>query len=159
QKPHCMASCSTKARWTGCSLPSAASPSMVVTSLPATSAIWTWHERTASPSTRTVQAPQWLSPQPYLVPVSSSSVRNAHRSVAPPAAGSRTGLLFTLKRTSSAMAASVQRVLEARLGRTGAERSSAALEEDVGLGVGERRRRAGRPGPAVAVVAPGGQRA
>ena len=45
-------------------------PSMVVTFLPATSAIVVWQERTALPSTWTVQAPHRPDPQPNLVPVS-----------------------------------------------------------------------------------------
>src|SRR5436190_19072470 len=43
---------------------------MVVTFLPATSDIVVWHERTALPSTWTVQAPHRPEPQPNLVPVS-----------------------------------------------------------------------------------------
>ncbi len=43
---------------------------MVVTFLPATSDIVVWQERTALPSTWTVQAPHRPEPQPNLVPVS-----------------------------------------------------------------------------------------
>ena len=43
---------------------------MVVTFLPATSDIVVWQERTALPSTWTVQAPHRPAPQPNLVPVS-----------------------------------------------------------------------------------------
>ena len=40
-----------------------------------------WQDRTASLPTTTVQAPHRLSPQPYLVSVSPSSVRKTHRSI------------------------------------------------------------------------------
>src|SRR2546428_8267680 len=49
---------------------------MVVTRLPATDATERAQDRTATPSTSTVQAPHWDSPQPYFVPVRSRSSRN-----------------------------------------------------------------------------------
>ena len=54
---------------------------MVVTFLPATEASGVTQERTALPSTCTVQAPHKLAPQPYLVPVSPASSRKAHNSM------------------------------------------------------------------------------
>src|SRR5262245_23835815 len=51
---------------------------MVVTDLPATSDIGTPHERTASPSRCTVQAPHSATPQPNLVPIRPSSSRRYH---------------------------------------------------------------------------------
>src|ERR1039457_4908572 len=56
-------------------------PSIVMTSLPATSAIGTEHERTASRFTITVQAPHKPSPQPNLVPVITRSLRNTQSSM------------------------------------------------------------------------------
>src|SRR5437773_8165934 len=49
---------------------------MVVTRLPATDATGRAQDRTATPSTSTVQAPHSDSPQPYFVPVKSRSSRN-----------------------------------------------------------------------------------
>jgi len=40
--------------------------------------IGVWHERIATPSACTVQAPHWAMPQPYLVPVMPSSSRRTH---------------------------------------------------------------------------------
>ena len=51
-------------------------PSLVVMACPETDAAFTIHDRTGLPSRRTVQAPHWPSPQPYLAPVSSSCSRN-----------------------------------------------------------------------------------
>jgi len=62
--------CSTNACCSGCSVPSRASPSMVVTSFPSTSLSEVRQERTAVRSTTTVHEPQSPTPQPYLVPVS-----------------------------------------------------------------------------------------
>src|SRR6266700_103677 len=77
QYPHCGTSSSIQASWTGC-VPSADSPSMVVTALPATADAGMLHERVAWPSIRTVQAPHWAMPQPYLVPVSFKESRSTH---------------------------------------------------------------------------------
>src|ERR1041385_9010646 len=52
---------------------------MVVTSLPSQSPTMRPHERTAFPSTCTVQAPHCAMPQPNLVPVSLSSSRITQR--------------------------------------------------------------------------------
>src|ERR1700748_75010 len=53
---------------------------MVVTDLPATALSGVTQERVAAPSMCTVQAPHWATPQPNLVPVSSSSSRTTHNS-------------------------------------------------------------------------------
>jgi len=93
QKPHWIAPASTKARWAGWSVPSTPpSPSMVVTSRPSSRAAGSRQELTASPSTRMVQAPHSPSPQPILVPVSSSLSRSSS------AAGSK-GRAWTLTRS------------------------------------------------------------
>src|SRR5215469_18636756 len=49
---------------------------MVVIFLSATVPTRVMHERCAFPSTNTVQAPHWPSPQPYLLPVRSRCSRN-----------------------------------------------------------------------------------
>jgi hypothetical protein len=51
---------------------------MVWMRLPATVDTGVTQERTAWPSTRTVQAPQAATPQPNLVPVMLSTSRNTH---------------------------------------------------------------------------------
>src|SRR5262245_54243882 len=53
---------------------------MVVICLPSAALTGSEHERTASPSTCTVQAPHWAMPQPYLVPVRPMFSRIAHNS-------------------------------------------------------------------------------
>src|SRR5262249_38988009 len=55
-------------------------PSMVTTFLPWTADTGIEHDRTASPSTWAVRAPQAAMPQPYLVPVSPNSSLIAHSS-------------------------------------------------------------------------------
>ena len=45
-----------------------------------TALIGTEHERVATPSIWTVQAPHWAMPQPYFVPVSPIESRNTQRS-------------------------------------------------------------------------------
>ena len=55
---------------------------MVVIGLPATLEAAVTHERVGAPSTRTVQAPHWPSPQPYLLPVNPKSSRRTQRSIA-----------------------------------------------------------------------------
>ncbi len=52
---------------------------MVIAAVP-TLDTGTWHERTASPFMCTVQAPHCATPQPYLVPGSSSTSRSTQRS-------------------------------------------------------------------------------
>src|SRR5205807_5926595 len=60
--------------------PPVASPSMVVICLPSAALTGSEHERVATPSTWTVQAPHWAMPQPYLVPVRPTCSRNTHNS-------------------------------------------------------------------------------
>src|ERR1700688_1948277 len=79
QQPHC-GTCSTTQAFCSGGLPSADNPSIVVTDLPATSDSGIAHERTASPSICTVQAPQAAMPQPNLVPVSLRCSRFDHSS-------------------------------------------------------------------------------
>src|SRR5512143_3770779 len=79
---------------------------MVVTSLPRTSFILTWQDLTGSWSTRTVQAPQIPSPQPYLTPVSPRSVRSTHKSLRLPSTANCTGLPFSLNSIFSIIAKS-----------------------------------------------------
>src|SRR5262249_58556593 len=62
------------------SVPFWASPSIVVICFPSASLTGTHHERIATPSMCTVQAPHWAMPQPYLVPVSPIVSRNTHSS-------------------------------------------------------------------------------
>src|ERR1039457_906921 len=83
-----------------------ASPSMVTTSLPCTSLIFSRHERVARWLIRTVQEPQWPSPQLYLVPVRPRSVRSTHNSGRSPSTLSLTSLSFSLNDTVSFMLSS-----------------------------------------------------
>ena len=53
---------------------------MVVICLPMTAEIGMTHERVATPSTKTVHAPQAAMPQPNLVPTRFKSSRNTHSS-------------------------------------------------------------------------------
>src|SRR5262245_2762579 len=50
-----------------------------MTCLPTAAPTGMTQERTALPSTCTVQAPHWATPQPYLVPVRLTCSRRAHR--------------------------------------------------------------------------------
>src|SRR2546421_2446244 len=70
QKPHCVASAFTNAPTSGWSR----RPSIVVTS-PSTVCASVMHESTGTPSTSTVQAPQWPSLHAIFVPVRPSSSR------------------------------------------------------------------------------------
>ena len=67
QYPHCGTSCSIHAFWMRCS-PFCDRPSIVTIFLPTAADTGSAQERTASPSTSTVQAPQTPMPQPYLAP-------------------------------------------------------------------------------------------
>src|SRR5262249_38998037 len=71
---------SIQAFCTLCKVPFCASPSIVVICLPTASLTTTPHERVATPSICTVQAPHWAMPQPYLVPVRPTFSRIAHSS-------------------------------------------------------------------------------
>src|SRR4030081_1839935 len=79
QYPHCGTSASIQARCAGWPL-SFDRPSIVVTLFPSTAFRGITHERTAIPSTCTVQAPQSAMPHPYLVPVSDRWSRSTQRS-------------------------------------------------------------------------------
>ncbi|HYX88240.1 MAG TPA: molybdopterin cofactor-binding domain-containing protein, partial [Gaiellaceae bacterium] len=79
QKPHWSASARTKASTSGWSR----SPSIVVTSRPSTVCTSVIQESTGTPSSWTVQAPQWPSPQAIFVPVRPSSPRRVSASVRP----------------------------------------------------------------------------
>ena len=70
QNPHWRPWCSWNACCTGCSSPSVARPSIVVTSAPSAWAASIVHDFTDSPSTSTVQAPHDDVSHPTLVPVS-----------------------------------------------------------------------------------------
>ena len=81
QYPHWNASCSRKARCTGCNSPSAANPSIVVTSASATVTASVMQASTRRPATCTVQAPHSPRSQPIFVPVSPNRSRKASSSV------------------------------------------------------------------------------
>jgi CO/xanthine dehydrogenase Mo-binding subunit len=72
QKPHCRAWCLWKAACNGVSAVSSERPSTVVTALPSACTASIRHDRTAAPSTITVQAPHTPCSQPTCVPVSRS---------------------------------------------------------------------------------------
>ena len=91
QYPHWGTSSSAQACWTGW-LPSGESPSMVTTFCAADSvSTGMTQERTARPSTSTVQAPQSPMPQLYLVPVRPSCSRSTHSRGVVPSTSSSTG--------------------------------------------------------------------
>src|SRR4029077_18416309 len=77
QYPHWNASCSTNAACTGCSSPSAARPSIVVTSRPSHATASVRHASTRLPSTHTVHAPHVPWSHPFFDPVSPRCSRNA----------------------------------------------------------------------------------
>src|SRR3954468_8492585 len=69
QKPHCRASCATKAAWSGASWGPLERPSMVVTGRPTASMAKVMHDAAVTSPSITVQAPQAPRSQPILVPV------------------------------------------------------------------------------------------
>src|SRR5579859_3936923 len=77
QYPHWNASCSTNAVCMGCSSPSAARPSIVVTARPSHATASVRHASTRLPSTHTVHAPQVPWSQPFFDPVSPRCSRKA----------------------------------------------------------------------------------
>src|SRR5947208_989814 len=79
QKPHCTASARTNASTIGWSR----SPSIVVTAWPATRWASVMHESVGSPSTSTVQAPQWPSLHATFVPVRPMRSRRSSASDVP----------------------------------------------------------------------------
>ena len=76
QKPHCAACSSMKARCTAPGRAAVPRPSSVVILRPPSAATGVTHEKIASPSASTVQAPHWPRPQPYLAPLRCSSSRS-----------------------------------------------------------------------------------
>src|SRR5215510_1817571 len=69
---------------------------MVVTLRPATFETEIWHERTALPSTCTVQAPHRPEPQPNFVPVSFRCSRSTHSSGVSGSAATLTAVPLTV---------------------------------------------------------------
>ena len=69
QNPHCNACSRLKAARSSTAISSLSSPSMVVTSAPPQAPAKVMHERTGSPSTSSVQAPQTPCSHPRCVPV------------------------------------------------------------------------------------------
>src|SRR5262249_49763681 len=84
-----------------CSASPRASPSMVVTCLPAAAESGITQDATACPSSSTQHAPHCPSPQPYLVPVRSSSWRRQSSSVRSASTFSTRGRPLTVTRISS----------------------------------------------------------
>ena len=73
---------------------------MVVTFLPVTSLRLVWHERTALPSTWTVQAPHSPEPQPNLVPVNFRCSRTTQSTGVSGAASTLTALPLIVNETA-----------------------------------------------------------
>lgn len=86
--------------WIGCSAPSAASPSIVVTSAPSACAASSEQELTAAPSSSTVHAPQMPLLQYAFVPVSPRSSRTRSSSVREGGTSRRSRLPLTLSSMS-----------------------------------------------------------
>src|SRR5688572_3910987 len=99
QKPHCRPWCSRNACCIGCSLPSAARPSMVVTLEPSHDRASTAQDFTPLPSRCTVQHPHWLVSQPTCVPVSPRCSRSSCTSRVRPSTSALTGLPLTVSDT------------------------------------------------------------
>src|ERR671930_937585 len=95
QKPHCTASVLTNAWTSGWSR----SPSIVVTSRSPTVCTSVMHESTGTPSSWTVQLPQWPSPQAIFVPVSPSGPRSVSARVWPTGASTSYLAPFTCNST------------------------------------------------------------
>ncbi len=81
QKPHCSASCSMKASWTGCSRSPCGKPFDGRDSRAPTSIASIMQEQTGAPSSQTVQAEHAPRLHAILVPVSPSGPRSASASV------------------------------------------------------------------------------
>src|SRR5215471_14188388 len=100
QKPHCSPWCSRNASCIGCSgAPSAASPSIVLTSCPSAMTMSVVHDFTALPSRCTTQAPHCDVSQPTWVPVSRRFSRRNCTSRVRGSTLAVTGLPFTIKET------------------------------------------------------------
>src|SRR3954453_20813579 len=112
QKPHWSASARTKASTSGWSR----RPSIVVTSRSPT--VWTsvMHESTGTPSSCTVQAPQWPSAQAIFVPVSPSSSRRVSASVVPTGTSTRWAPPLTRSSTTGPPGQDVREVDEPKRG-------------------------------------------
>ena len=82
QKPHWNACASRNACCIGCSSPSGASPSIVVTSRPSARKAGIRQLWTGMPSSQTVQAPQSPASQPFLTPNKPWSRRNVLQALA-----------------------------------------------------------------------------
>src|SRR5438477_441477 len=95
QKPHCTAPRSISSCWSGWSEPFSPSPATVSTRAPSAWTASTLHALTATPSSRTVQAPQTPSPQPYLTSVAPALSRRKCSSVTCGSTGSRNRRPFT----------------------------------------------------------------
>src|ERR671930_155510 len=95
QKPHWSASARTNASASGGS----GSPSIVVTSRSPTVCTNVMHESTGTPSSWTVQLPQWPSPQAIFVPVSPSGPRSVSARVWPTGASTSYLAPFTCNST------------------------------------------------------------
>src|SRR5262245_53659437 len=75
QKPHWRPCSSRNATWIGCSSAPCCRPSTVVISRPSAWTASTVQDLTGTPSSRTVQAPQWVVSHPWCVPVRPSVCR------------------------------------------------------------------------------------
>src|SRR5215831_8304524 len=80
QYPHCTTSRSSQAFWILAPAGVAPIASIVVIADVPTSSTAVMHERVATPSMCTVQAPHWAMPQPNFVPVMPSTSRSTHSS-------------------------------------------------------------------------------
>src|SRR3954469_4501620 len=127
QKPHWSASARTNASTSGWSR----SPSIVVTSRSPT--VWTsvMHESTGTPSSCTVHAPQWPSPQAIFVPVSPRSSRSVSaRELPTDGSGTRYRSPLTLSSSTARHRQDVRQVDEPE-GRT-ARRALVVLVVELG---------------------------
>src|SRR5215468_4983442 len=86
-----------KACWRACGLSSEPTPSIVVISLVVTALTGVTQERTALPSTSTVQAPHCASPQPNFAPLSSRSLRSTYSNGVSGSAGTERLTPLTLR--------------------------------------------------------------
>src|ERR1019366_1133477 len=137
QYPHCGTSSSTHARCSGCA-PSAESPSIVVTSAPASVETRRWHERIGAPLMCTVHEPHWPMPQPNFVPLRSRWSRSTQRSGVSSATSTVLDLPLTLNVTVMASSGFSFVALECLRADLGAVDDSLRVYRDsfCGAGVG-----------------------
>src|SRR5579871_590474 len=109
QYPHCGTSISCHASCTGC-VPSAESPSSVVTVWLPTAETGVWQDRTALPFRCTVHAPHWPMPQPYLVALRLRMSRRTHNKGVSPAASIMADLPFTFSLKAIARAPECKKI-------------------------------------------------